>query len=223
VTDKPAINAVLFDLDGTLLDTAADLAHALNNLRKVRQLPLIPLEKIRPEAGRGCQGLLKMGFDMDMSHPDYDSFSEELLNYYHSHLCDNTDLFTGMPEVLTYLEQHAIPWGIVTNKPQRFTQQLVEHIPALSKTNCIISGDSLTNRKPHPEPILHACALLKQKPQDCLYVGDSEIDIIASRAAGTPVLAALYGYIGVDENPQQWGADGYIEHPAEIISWILER
>jgi HAD superfamily hydrolase (TIGR01549 family) len=125
-----------------------------------------------------------------------------------------------MEAVLQYLEESKTPWGIVTNKPERFTLKLIEKLQLTARAACIVSGDTLKNSKPHPEPILHACQLLQQNPAECLYVGDSEIDVIASRAAGSPVLTALYGYISAEEDPYQWNADGYIKHPDEIITLL---
>lgn len=215
-----SIDAVLFDLDGTLLDTANDLGTALNALRQQHQLKPLPLESIRSAAGRGCKGLLKIGFNMLDDHPDYLAFCNQLLDYYQKHLFDTTQLFPGMENVLTYLESKNIPWGIVTNKPKKFTQQLVLQLQLHTRAKCIISGDSLTNRKPHPEPILHACHLLQKKPENCLYIGDSEVDMIAAQAAGATGLAALYGYIPTEEEPLNWNAEGYIQHPLDIIDWI---
>jgi 2-phosphoglycolate phosphatase len=216
---KP-IKAVLFDLDGTLLDTATDLGHALNSILTKRNLKTLSEAMIRPAAGRGCKGLLKAGMNMGEDHPDYKSLCTELLGHYHAHLADTTRLFSGMEAVLQHLEQNQIPWGIVTNKPERFTLKLIEKLQLTARSACIISGDTLKNSKPHPEPILHACQLLQQDPAECLYVGDSEIDIIASKAAGSPVLAALYGYIPAEEDPYLWNADAYIKQPSDIITLL---
>jgi 2-phosphoglycolate phosphatase len=218
--NKQPIKAVLFDLDGTLLDTATDLGHALNNVLTKRSLTPLSQTLIRPAAGRGCRGLLKAGMDIDEAHPEYKQLCTELLGHYHSHLADTTQFFPGMEAVLQYLEESKTPWGIVTNKPERFTLKLIEKLQLTARAACIVSGDTLKNSKPHPEPILHACQLLQQNPAECLYVGDSEIDVIASRAAGSPVLTALYGYISAEEDPYQWNADGYIKHPDEIITLL---
>jgi 2-phosphoglycolate phosphatase len=217
--EKP-IKAVLFDLDGTLLDTATDLGQALNNILIKRNLAPLSHEAIRPAAGKGCRGLLKAGLDMEEDHPEYKALCTELLGHYHAHLADTTRFFPGMEEVLVHLEQLNIPWGIVTNKPERFTFKLLDSLQLTKRAACIISGDTLKNSKPHPEPILHACNLLQQKPDECLYVGDSEIDIIASKAAGSPSVVALYGYIPAGENPSLWLADSYIHHPKEIITLL---
>lgn len=214
------IKAVLFDLDGTLLDTAHDLGLALNLVLDDEKLPTLPLDIIRPAAGSGCKGLLKLGMNMDSSDERYPRFSEKLLDYYQTNLIKNTTFFPGMEETLHFLEENNLPWGIVTNKPALYTNQLIAHLKLDKRAHCVISGDSLPNRKPHPEPLLHACNLLQIAPKNCLYIGDSAIDITASKAAGNPSLAALYGYIPAEENPLSWGADGYIHHPLEIIEWL---
>ena len=212
------IKAVLFDLDGTLLDTAPDLGKALNGVLQTSGLPALSDNIIRPFAGSGSKGLLKLGLNIEEHDPRYLTLTEQLLNFYQEYLCDTTQLFPGMEDVLSFLEQNQIPWGVVTNKPAKYTDPLMKHLNLTSRAVCIISGDTLQNRKPHPEPILHACSLLKQHPKDCLYVGDSEIDIIACKAAGSSSLAALYGYIPTGENPLQWQADGYIKHPLDILN-----
>ncbi len=217
---KTTIKAVLFDLDGTLLDTAYDLGLALNQLLEENKLPMLPLDLIRPAAGSGCKGLLKLGMNIDTTDERYPALSEKLLHFYQENIINTTQFFPGMEETLEFIEKNNMPWGIVTNKPARYTDQLITHLELDKRTGCVISGDSLQNRKPHPEPILHACNLLRFDPKDCVYIGDSAIDIEASKAAGNPSLAALYGYIPAEENPLSWGATGYIKHPLEIIDWI---
>lgn len=214
------INAVLFDLDGTLLDTAIDLAYALNQIRKMHGLPNLLLENIRPIAGLGAQPLLKLAFNIEEHAQDYKNLLDTFLSLYQQHLADSTQLFPGMEMVLTQLEERNIPWGIVTNKPSRFTHDLLKLLNLFTRPACIISGDSLPTRKPAPEPILHACQLMRKNPTECIYVGDSVFDMMASRAAGTRSLAALYGYIPPSENPYNWEADGYVSTPAEIMNWI---
>ncbi|HSW68897.1 MAG TPA: phosphoglycolate phosphatase [Gammaproteobacteria bacterium] len=215
------INAILLDLDGTLLDTAGDLGTALNRLLIEHQLPVIPLDIIRPEAGSGCRGLLKLGMNIEPDDKRYPLLSEQLLEFYQCHLLETTKLFPGMENTLAFLEKKGIPWGIVTNKPTRYTDQLLAHLKLDKRAACVISGDTLAKRKPHPEPILHACELLRQDPRHCLYVGDSRVDIQACKAAGSPSLAALYGYIPAGEDPLSWGADGYINHSEEMIQWVI--
>lgn len=214
------IRTVLFDLDGTLLDTAADLAYALNQLRLKHKLPELPLPVIRPTVGYGSRSMLKLGFNIDENHPSYTQYLEEFLMFYQSHLTDSTQLFPQMEKVLTHLETQRIPWGIVTNKPARFTFDLLKALGLEHRAACIICGDSLSKRKPNPDQILHACQLLKQNPCDCLYIGDTSIDVTASKAAGTKSLVALYGYISPEEDPYSWEADGYVQKPIEIIEWV---
>ncbi len=214
------IHAVLFDLDGTLLDTANDLGSALNHLLQNHHLPPVSFDRIRPAAGSGCRGLLKLGMNIEPLDARYPALCEELLALYQRYLLSTTHFFPGIEKTLQFLEQNAIPWGIVTNKPAIYTQQLVKHLQLERRAACVISGDSLPKRKPHPEPLLHACQILRQPPGNCLYVGDSAIDIQACKAAGNPSLAALYGYIPPGENPRNWEADGYIEHGEDIIKWL---
>lgn len=217
---KNSPHAVLFDLDGTLLDTSTDLSTALNRVLKARNLAPLQYAQTRPIVGHGCKAMLKLALDMNEDHPEYLSLCDELLEYYFEHVSETSQFFPGIEEVLQYLEKNNIPWGIVTNKPGRFTKVLVEGLALNKRTPCIISGDTLSKAKPHPEPLLHACKLLGVEPASCLYIGDAEIDVIASKAAGIPVLTALYGFISPEEIPQDWKANGYINHPSEIIPWI---
>lgn len=214
------VNTILFDLDGTLLDTAPDLAGALNQLRINHHLTELPLPVIRPTVGYGSRAMLKLGFNVDENHPRYTSLLEEFLALYQVQLTKQTKLFPKMEQVLKHLEDQHIPWGIVTNKPSRFTFDLLKALKLEHRAACIICGDSLSKRKPDPDQILHACQLLKQEPSTCLYVGDTSIDVIASKAAGTKSLVALYGYISHDEDPYSWKADGYVQEPIEIIDWL---
>jgi len=207
------VNSVLFDLDGTLLDTAGDLARALNAILRKSNRPPIPVEHVRPVAGFGYRGLLKLAGLKPAA-------GKEILEEYQNHLLDSTALFPGMSDVLTHLDHQKIPWGIVTNKPERFTSKIVEGLGLGKRAACVISGDSLENCKPHPEPIFHACKLMQREPENCLFIGDSEIDILASQAAGALSLVALYGYIPDGIDPLTWGATGAIRHPSEILGWI---
>lgn len=216
-----AIQTVLFDLDGTLLDTAPDMAYALNQLRYAHQLPELPLSAIRPLVGYGSKALLKLGFNIDDSHPDYINLLEDFFSLYQTHLANSTKLFPEMETVLNYLEKQQIPWGIVTNKPYRFTFDILKALELQHRAACIICGDTLQKRKPDPDSILHACNLLKQDPTTCLYIGDTLVDVTASKAAGVKSLVVLYGYIGVEENPYSWNADGYVQTPSDIISWLM--
>jgi len=212
-----SIQTVLFDLDGTLIDTAQDLVSALSSLV---DKPIALTPEMRAAAGRGCRGLIKAGLNIEIHDERYPNLAKQLLDHYEKHLLDTTKLFPGMDIILKHLDENTIPWGIVTNKPHKYTQLILEGLALSNRTHCVISGDSLTNRKPHPEPILHACELLKKFPQHCLYIGDTEIDVIASKAAGTHSVVALYGYIHQHENPKSWNADGYIQQPSEILQYL---
>lgn len=210
--------AVLFDLDGTLLDTAPDLVSSLATLT---EKPLNMTKELRAAAGRGFRGLLKAGLNLDDQHHEYVDFFNRFQAHYEKTLLNATSFFQGMQELLHQLDELKIPWGIVTNKPEKFTRLIVEGLKLTSRAKCVISGDSLKNRKPHPEPILHACELLNKKPSECLYVGDSEGDVVASKAAGASCLVALYGYIAESENPKNWNADGYISNPLDVLKWLF--
>ncbi len=217
-----SIRAVLFDLDGTLLDTAPDLIFALNRLREEHDLPALDAAIIKPLAGLGSKFMIKQAFNIDDKDPAYPSLREQFLAFYQQHLVDSTQFFPQVETVLTHLDQQGIPWGIVTNKLTRHTQALLHALNLSHRPACVICGDSLATIKPDPAPILYACRLLKQDPLNCVYVGDTHSDVKASKAAGTKSLVALYGYRQADEDPYSWQADGYIQNPTEIIDWLAK-
>ncbi len=214
------INAVLFDLDGTLVDTAPDLGAALNTMRKKRGLPDIPASDYRPQASHGSQGLLRIGFDIDQKHPGFESFRQEFLALYAANLTENSPLFPGMAEVLDSFDARSIKWGVVTNKPAAYTRPLLAHLGLLERAAFVVSGDTCAQAKPHPAPLLHACQLARVTVDNCLYVGDAQRDVQAANAAGMPALVALYGYLGVDDRPESWGAKGFIDAPADLLDWV---
>lgn len=214
------IRAVLFDLDGTLLDTAPDLGNALNEMRRRRGLPPLPQEHLRPQASHGTHGLLRLGFGLAPDHPDFPALRLEFLDIYQASLTVHTRLFPGMDTVLDALEGRDIAWGVVTNKPARFTLPLMESFNLLSRAACVVSGDTCAQPKPHPEPVLHACRLAGVAPGECIYVGDAERDIIAARAATMPAIVALYGYLGEDDQPQTWQGDACIHQPAGLLDYL---
>jgi len=214
------IRTVLFDLDGTLADTAPDLAYALNTLLTEEGRAPLPEAHIRPEVSHGSPGLLKVGFNMGPQDADYARLRSRLLEIYADNLCRQTRLFPGIDELLKALERQGINWGIVTNKPAFLTDPLVRQLSPAPAPACIVSGDTTTNRKPHPEPMLHACACAGSQPPQCLYVGDAERDIQAGKDAGMKTLVALFGYISASESPENWGADGMIRRPQEILEWL---
>lgn len=214
------IKTVLFDLDGTLLDTAEDMAAALNYLRQQHDLPALAVEDIRPHIGYGSRSLLKLAFDVEEGHERYPKLLDDFFNAYDNHLTKYTDLFPEMHEVLSHIEGNNLSWGIVTNKPERFTHVILNELDLSQRSGVVVCGDTLATRKPHPETILHACDKLNVTPKDVIYVGDAKSDVTASKAAGTQSLVALYGYINNSENPLEWEADGYINRPSDILQWL---
>lgn len=214
------IHAVLFDLDGTLLDTVPDLVYALNQVRIAESLPELHTSEIRPIANLGSKAMAKRAFGIEESHPKFPSLREQFLHSYEKHLADSTRFFPNIENVLTHLDNNNIPWGIVTNKLTRHALPLLKALRMDHRPGCIVCGDTLAKGKPDPEPILHACRLLDVEPAHCIYVGDAITDVIASKAAGTKSLVALYGYIQTGDDPYTWDADGYIKEPLEILDWI---
>ena len=212
------IKTVLFDLDGTLADTAPDLAGALNHVLKSHNYDPLPNETIRPHVSHGGVALTTLGFGKD--HPDFDDIYKELLARYESNIADETVLFDGMNELLVELEENGMNWGVVTNKPAWLTDPLMQALNLSSRAATIVSGDTLTERKPHPAPLLHACEQAGSKPSECIYIGDAERDIEAGNRAGMPSIVALFGYIAESDKPNSWGAHASINHPQEIISII---
>jgi phosphoglycolate phosphatase len=214
------IQTVLFDLDGTLLDTAPDLANALNAVLELNGRPPLPFEQIRPVVSHGGRALVELGFDIAPEHPDFDSLKNQLLDHYQAHIADETRLFPGMDEVLAAIEQRGIKWGVVTNKPGWLTEPLMDALRLSARAAGIVSGDTLNERKPHPAPLLHACEIIGTEPAQCLYVGDARRDIEAGRNAGMATLVAMFGYIMEQDDPQAWGATALIRQPSDILDWI---
>lgn len=214
------IQAVLFDLDGTLLDTAPDLLYALNQIRQSHQLPELPLSSIRPIANLGSKAMLKRAFDIDEDNPEFASMRQQFMAFYEKHIADATRLFPHVEKVLAYLDDHNIPWGIVTNKLTVHVTLLLKALHLDKRPACVVCGDTLPRSKPDPLPILHASQLLQKEASQCVYVGDAITDVIASKAANAKSLVALYGYINQDEDPFSWKADGYVHEPIEIIEWL---
>lgn len=214
------IDAVLFDLDGTLADSAPDLGAALNLLlAEEGRLPL-QLEQTRPYTSSGVRGLLAAGFGIDPSASIYPDLARRFLDHYELLLCQGTILFPGVSDLLEELDQRGISWGIVTNKAQRFTLPLVDGLGLRQRAACVVSGDTSPRAKPHPEPLLLACIAAQVRPSCSLYVGDDLRDILAGRAAGLSTVAAAYGYLGFDSPPHSWQADTVITHPAEILGLL---
>lgn len=212
--------AVLFDLDGTLLDTAPDFVLALNALRAEQALPPLAPATIRSHVSHGSAALICAGLGLAVDDPDFEQRRLRLLELYAQVLAQAAVPFAGVEEVLATLEGRALPWGIVTNKPGWLTMPLLAALGLDQRAACIICGDSTPRAKPYPDPLLAAASTLALDPADCLYVGDAERDVEAARAAGMAVLVALYGYIGVDEHPEHWGGDGSITCARDLLAWI---
>ena len=212
--------AVLFDLDGTLLDTGYDMGCALNQLLRDCDRSPLSYQAIRSKVSHGANALVELGFDMEVGDPGFESLRQGFLKHYERALCVHTVLFDGMNDVLDQLEEQQTPWGVVTNKPEYLTTPLLEELGLLSRAACVVSGDTLEKRKPHPEPLLHACRLAGGKPRHCMYVGDAERDIVAGKSAGMTTLVATFGYLATEDRPETWGADGMVHSPVDILHWI---
>jgi len=214
--------AVLFDLDGTLVDTGPDLAYALNRTLDHYQQPRLPYAAIRPVVSHGAMALIELGFGLPRDAPGFAERRLFLLDVYAANLCRETRLFAGMAELLSFLESHGVAWGVVTNKPAWLTDPLIAALGLAKRAACVVSGDTCRRRKPHPEPILHACALLDTDPSQSWYVGDAGRDMQAGRAAGCTTVGALYGYIHPDDPTAQWPCDLTIEHPEQLLSLLRD-
>ncbi|MEO5691566.1 MAG: phosphoglycolate phosphatase [Usitatibacter sp.] len=214
------ISAVLFDLDGTLADTAPDMAHTVNRMREKRGLAAVPLEKVRRHVSQGARGMICSAFDITTAHPEFSAMREEFLDLYGDNLCRDTVLFPGMLELLGMLETRNILWGVVTNKFERFANPIMKHLDLDNRASVVVGGDTCPRSKPFPDPLLHAAAAIGIAPTNTLYVGDDVRDIQAARAAGMPVLAAGYGYLGDGTPPASWNADAVVQNVGEIGKWI---
>lgn len=224
-TDAPRpldIAAVLFDLDGTLVDTAPDLAGALNRVRADHGLPPLALEKLRPYASAGARGLIGAGFGCAPEHADYPPLRDAFLGHYEAALCVDSVLFDEVIEVIEQLHARRLRWGIVTNKATRFTLPLLEALALPYAPDIVVCGDTTAHAKPHPAPLLAAAERLGVRPQQCLYVGDAERDVMAGIAAGMHTIVARYGYIEPTHRPEDWQAHGHIAHIRDLIAWLPE-
>ncbi|MBI1906847.1 MAG: HAD-IA family hydrolase [Rhodocyclales bacterium] len=213
-------DAVLFDLDGTLADTAPDLGEAANRLRQRHNLAPLPLPTLRPYTSHGVRGMLQAAFDLGPDDPRYTTLAEQFLELYAERLCHRTTLFDGMEDLLSILERASIKWGIVTNKRMRYTDPLIAALSLHERACCVISGDSAARPKPAPDPLLLACERASLVPARCIYIGDDLRDIEAGRAAGMTTVAAAYGYIGIGAPIEHWQADATIHSPAELLRLI---
>lgn len=214
-----SVRCVLFDLDGTLIDSAPDLGSAANEMRLARGMSSLPLEAYRCMAGSGARGMLSVAFGLSPEDEAYNLMREEFLNNYERRMMHSTSVFSGVEEVLDALRLRGLAWGIVTNKAQRFTHPLMAAMPLFADAAAIISGDTTPHAKPHPAPLLEAMRRARVQPENCVYVGDDERDVRAGKAAGTATIAASYGYLGLAE-VASWQADAVISHPRELLSLI---
>lgn len=212
---------IFFDLDGTLADTAPDLVAAANQLLITRNLAPKQYEVLRPRASAGARGLIKGAFGIDTEHPDFIPLRDEFFANYERALLVNSVLFEGVSDLLNRLDEAKLPWGIVTNKSERFTDPLTELMGLSQRAVSTVSGDTTPHSKPHPEPILHAARLANVDPSRSIYVGDDIRDIVAGKAAGMKTIAAAYGYCGCEEPPEAWGADYLVYHPRELLEIIF--
>ena len=211
--------ALLLDLDGTLLDTAPDMGGALNRLRIERGLAALPFSRIRPVVSHGAARLVTLGFP-DASGDEFETLRLRFLELYAQNLAADTRLFPGFDPVLEELERRGLPWGVVTNKPAWLTDPLLAILGLDRRAGCVVSGDTLPERKPHPLPLLHAAGLIGVPPARCVYVGDAQRDIQAGRAAGMTTVVAAYGYLAADEDPGSWEPTGIVSEPGELLAWL---
>lgn len=214
------VKAVLFDLDGTLVDSAPDLVAAINFLRKERGLGALPLEVLRPVVGAGARGMIGVGFGVEPSRPEFEGLKNRFLELYELHLLDSTCPFADVVNLITTLTAKGCAWGIVTNKATRFAQPIVRGLAGLSGAEVLVCGDTTPFAKPHPAPLLHACELLGLDPSVVAYVGDDLRDIEAGRAAGVSTVAVRWGYLGQGAEVDTWGADFVIDHPLELLKHL---
>jgi 2-phosphoglycolate phosphatase len=213
------LRAVLFDLDGTLIDSAPDLGAAADKMRTDRGLPSLPDEAYRPVAGAGARGLLKVAFDITPEHQGYMALRDEFFANYEAAMTYRTYVFDGVPALIDQLNAQGLRWGVVTNKMARFTDPLTRAMPLFASAAVVISGDTTPHAKPHPAPLLEAAARINIAPELCLYVGDDERDVVAGRAAGMRTVAATYGYLG-QTDVSEWGADAHISLPLEVLKLL---
>ena len=214
------IQAVLFDLDGTLIDSAPDLGAAVDKMRVDRGMSSLPFANYRPMAGSGARGMIGVAFEIGPDHSDFPALREEFFANYANCMTDATYAFDGVEELITNLEKIGLPWGVVTNKAARFAEPLTSFMPLFTSAKTIVCGDTTPHAKPHPAPLLEAARRLAIDPAHCLYVGDDERDIVAGLAAGMSTVAATYGYLGNVSNPSAWNAHAIINSPLGLLQLL---
>lgn len=215
-----AVRAVLFDLDGTLIDSAPDLGAAADKMRIDRGLPSLPQSAYRPMAGAGARGMISVAFGFTPDHPEYESLKLEFLANYEACMTERTFAFEGVSELIERLTQIGLAWGVVTNKVERFALPLTRHMSLFASASAVVGGDTTPHSKPHPAPLLEAARRLALHPADCIYVGDDRRDIEAGIAAGMATVAACYGYLGRESDTSNWGAHAHIDTPLELLKWL---
>jgi len=214
--------AVLFDLDGTLIDSAPDLGAAADKMRLDRGLASLPYESYRPMAGAGARGMLGVAFGMTPEHADFPAMREEFFVNYESCMTQRTFAFDGVAELIGELVARKLPWGVVTNKSKRFSEPLTRAMPLFATAATVVSGDTTPHAKPHPEPLYEAARRMGFDPVRCIYVGDDERDVVAGLAAGMGTVAATYGYLGQQADTARWGAHAEINSPLALLQ-LLQR
>jgi phosphoglycolate phosphatase len=214
------IRAILFDLDGTLIDSAPDLGAAADQMRLVRGMPSLPFERYRPMAGAGARGMLGVAFGISPDHPDFEALREEFFSNYEICMTQRTFAFDGVAEMISQIHKRKLQWGVVTNKAARFAEPLTRQMGLFESAGAIVCGDTTPYSKPHPEPLFEAARRLGVEPAHCLYVGDDERDMVAGLAAGMGSVAASYGYLGKSADTRAWGAHAEIKSPMELLQLL---
>jgi phosphoglycolate phosphatase len=214
------VDCVLFDLDGTLIDSAPDLGAAADQMRVQRGMSSLPLEAYRPLCGTGARGMLQVAFAIGPDHADFETMREEFFANYERCMTQRTYAFDGVHELIDALLARGLSWGVVTNKSQRFSMPLTSGMPLFASAGAIVSGDTTPHAKPHPAPLLEAARRIGLEPERCVYVGDDERDIIAGHAAGMRTVAATYGYLGSRSDVTDWNAHAHINSPLALLQLL---
>ncbi|QXL84842.1 HAD family hydrolase [Comamonas sp. NLF-1-9] len=214
------VRAVLFDLDGTLIDSAPDLGAAAEQMRLARGLAPLGVASYRAAAGMGARGILGVAFGVTPEQPEFAALRDEFLDRYEACIHDSTEVFDGVQPLVDALRARGLRWGVVTNKHERFTRLIAARMPLFASSSCLVSGDTTAHLKPHPASLLEACRRLGLSPAECIYVGDDERDVVAGHAAGMRTVAALYGYLGPGAQALQWGAQAVIERPMQCLDLL---
>lgn len=220
MSKTPRIKTVLFDLDGTLVDTAPDLAQALNRVLEEEGLAPAPFELVRAEASYGGKAIVRAAFNIEETDPEFERLRKRFLENYAEQLCVQSKLFEGMEDVLRHIEENRRQWGVVTNKPSYLTDPLMKALGLTQRAACIVSGDTTAKSKPDPLPMQYACEVSGANIEECVYIGDAQRDIEAGHRAGMRTLAAAFGYLRNTDDPHTWGANQVLGNPGEIIDWL---